>query len=534
MQNKTDKKNRLGKTEETTEKENILIPALLVTSVSLFPTMVLYSRNTGTIPLHYVLPFLLIFAALGWCVYGCCRLLLPRCKAALLAASAMCIFLNFGMLDRLFPQIADPDHLVYFLCAGVCLILAMLWFLVLKRLRKETAQILCTAFAVTFFGLTVFNGAVSAVTAAEGINRSRQIPTNQEQELLSAFEEAEPGQLPNFYLFITDEYAGPTELEEYYHFDNSSFYDALQDRGFQLSYDSTNYLVQTYYCLADLFNLQHLYYQDDTPAEVLLDRIRSGIFFRGLQDLGYDMYDAERYDMTGFTNLVPELYSVNAPATETGDTYIEVFLGDTAAFPLADNLEKAIYHKQTRRPDDMLKIINYYSTQQLPQDPSFHFIYICCPHGPFYFDAQGNRIDTKDDSYGNYNWTDKSVYLGQLQYVNQCILDVADNILEQDPNCILLVMSDHGARAHGEYGNADLPRDLADNILVALYNQGRASDWLPGQSGVNILRSLLNETYDMNLPMIAYEDDSADAASDSDGNASAHESDKAERSGSEG
>jgi hypothetical protein len=47
-------------------------------------------------------------------------------------------------------------------------------------------------------------------------------------------------ELPNVYYYLYDEYAGPKCLEYFYEYDNSAFYEALENRGFQCSMDSYN------------------------------------------------------------------------------------------------------------------------------------------------------------------------------------------------------------------------------------------------------------------------------------------------------
>ncbi len=484
-------------------KERLFFPILLVASVSVFPTVLLYARNIGMIPFTYALPFLAAFFALGLLAYGVSRLILHcRSKAGLLAAALMAIFLNFGLLDRVIPALRFTRS-AYVLCGLGCLAAAAGIWLILRRLKNEIASVLCMAFGLVFAGLVVINALTCGIQV---LSQRKQVsfgPTPQADRILSAFQAVEPQDLPNIYLLVFDEYAGPWELESYYHFDNSDFYEYLQQHGFSVSENSTNYMVDTMYCMADLVNLQHLHpkgYQE----QMLRNQIHTGVLYEGLKSLGYTLYSTDGDDMSRLKNPIPDLHGVGAPTAANGDTYIKVFLNNTAAFILYDNIERAVYQQRTSHPDAVNMIMNYYATADFSDSATFHLGYICSPHGAFFFDDEGNRIDTPDDPYGNFNWTDKNIYLGQLQYVNTLIERAVDNILSQDPDSIILLMSDHGARNHGQYGNSDVTDDLASNILMAVYFRGQNADWIQGLSGVNVLRTLCNKTFGTDFEMLDY------------------------------
>lgn len=80
---------------------------------------------------------------------------------------------------------------------------------------------------------------ISGILAVPELVKSSKQPPEPEHVPVLSRQEPEMEQ-PNVYLFLYDEYSGPEGLEYFYQFDNSPFYDALSQRGFNCSMDSYN------------------------------------------------------------------------------------------------------------------------------------------------------------------------------------------------------------------------------------------------------------------------------------------------------
>ena len=497
----------MKKKEKTSGRASVSL--CLVLSSSLFCLVSTYSRNVENIPFRYVVPFLLFFSILGLGVYGLSLMLLRhREKAALMTAWLMAIFCNFALLSRIFPDMkSGPLSVSFLLCAAAALVLSLILFFLLKKGKSETVQVPAFSFALVFSVLLFFNIVTAAVGGIRNFRSSGPSAATHESELLlRAAEEAEAEELPNVYFLLFDEYAGFDELEQYYGYDNSAFSDYLEQRGFTVGRGCSNDMLDTLYILADLNNLQflhpHGYHEDQLRAQ-----IAGGVWFDMLRSLGYTLYDTEGEAFTDLINPIPELRTIRVPTTQTGDSYIRVFLKNTAIYFLSDELESFFLKRPTAYPDAVNMIMDYYATAEFDDGPAFYYSYVCCPHGAFYFDREGNRIDDPNDPMENFNWIDPSFYLGQLEYVNLLIERAVDNILSQDPDCIIVLCSDHGARNHKEFGNSDVTDETALDILMAVYDRGEPFEGLDGMDGVNVLREIMNRTYGMTLPMLDYLDD---------------------------
>lgn len=63
-------------------------------------------------------------------------------------------------------------------------------------------------------------------------------------------------------------------------------------------------------------------------------------------------------------------------------------------------------------------------------------------HAPFLFDGTGTL--TRPEDY--YEWRKPELYLAKLDYINREILTAVDNIQANDPDAVILLQADHGAR----------------------------------------------------------------------------------------
>ena len=130
--------------------------------------------------------------------------------------------------------------------------------------------------------------------------------------------------------------------------------------------------------------------------------------------------------------------------------------------------------------------------------PTLTVSYIQCPHAPFVYNADGT---TRDLSTGWY-WRDHSLYPGQLQYINSVILETVDNIQREDPDAVILLLSDHGARVSlhmveqfgGPRFDAAAETAVMQNMLLCVYIPGQRID-IEGDTAINATRKTLDAVF---------------------------------------
>jgi len=98
---------------------------------------------------------------------------------------------------------------------------------------------------------------------------------------------------------------------------------------------------------------------------------------------------------------------------------------------------------------------------------------------------------------------EKKYYLGQYIFATEKMREIAELLVENDPNSIIIIQSDHGARASSD---PDLfleifPLEDVSNIFNAVYYKGEKLD-IEGLSGVNTLRLVLNKAFTERFDML--------------------------------
>ena len=225
---------------------------LLCCMAALLPSLMLYFPNMDEIPFTGMLPFFGIMIAVGLLAWGV-MFLITRRKGLAAVAAAVCLLalLNVG---RLVPYIHDYYPLIGLkvILPVVLVILAAVVF-GLSRLKEEflndAAKVLCLALAA--FLLT---------TAVPQFFRSQEPEEDPAEAVVAEYDltPAEGTDRPNIYWIISDEYAGLEELDKYYHYDNSPFYNTLRSMGFAVSDNSHNWSSNTFNVLLDTLSLRYV------------------------------------------------------------------------------------------------------------------------------------------------------------------------------------------------------------------------------------------------------------------------------------
>ena len=92
--------------------------------------------------------------------------------------------------------------------------------------------------------------------------------------------------------------------------------------------------------------------------------------------------------------------------------------------------------------------------------------------------------------------------MNQLQYVNMVIEQAVENVLENDPNAVIVMQSDHGARYPyfmvWYYGGPEYDPEeemiYMQNVLNCVYYQGNEYE-IEGMTNINTWRYILNEIF---------------------------------------
>ena len=277
---------------------HLLCAVLVILCSALLPIM-LFFANVGAVKFYEIAIFIGIYAVIGLGVFVVLRFILKsEYKAGLAAGFFILIFQNSGRLAKIMPY---KFVLVIFLLVAGGLIFAV-W----KLLKDDIAKLFVPVLSVVLTMLLVMNTVISISKIVSVANADKEIQKeiDEQYEYILSCKDGErtTEELPNIYFIITDEYAGFNSLEKYYDYDNAQFKAFLENRKFNLSLNSTNYMEQTFECLANVFNLEvsenNSYAK--TSEAYCQKKIKNGVLFKLVESLGYTITVAQTLDVVDY------------------------------------------------------------------------------------------------------------------------------------------------------------------------------------------------------------------------------------------
>ena len=135
-------------------------------------------------------------------------------------------------------------------------------------------------------------------------------------------------------------------------------------------------------------------------------------------------------------------------------------------------------------------IFNWIEKSVNENRPRFYWAHIICPHAPYLFNSDGSwRREAGNE-------TDPQNYLAQYKYVTMRIMEVLETLVENDPDCVILLMSDHSVRQR-----YTLPVDDMARIFLAVYFRGEMLD-VDKLSGLDAEWLILNRLFDAEFPVV--------------------------------
>lgn len=398
--------------------------------------------------------------------------------------------LNFVLIEKgllaIFP-ILNYWHIILI----IIIVVVNLGILLQRFLTRKNALIINSTFLFIFGGLIIINF-LSVTPKIYKLIIEKPITTTFSMEISNS------GNDSNVYYFIFDEYGGLDCLERYCQYDNSHFYESLEQLGFNVSKNSKNSTIQSTVEIPNLLNLE-LINNEHMTHQVMVQALESPYLFRLFRENGYSLniFHSNIPYMPINTSMSDYYYEFKPRVVE--DTLQFYILQKTVFYPL-------IQHSSGKKISEINNMFNYAKDSwKLQSNNLFTFGYFYFPHLPWFVDEFGNDINIAD----TFNWRNPDAYLGQLKYCNVKIIEMVKEITENDPLSIIILQSDHGYRRpvflEKEFGetieNMDEELEYMLSILNAVYFKGENLE-IESLSGINTLRTVLNHHFGVEMDLI--------------------------------
>lgn len=469
-----------------------VISACAILLTLLYPCLFMYFQNIDEA--HFgdmtkALSFFLVLSII--CFIGGSIVIHNFVKSALFTCISLLWLMNFHIL---FKKVNIPTIVILGFMAILSLTLAILFRL---KIKESVAYIFVQFWGICFSCLILLNLICAAPTMIRKASFQKQT--------ISAIESSgnSSASLPNVYYFIFDEYGGTECLNRYYNYDNTGFLNDLRNRNFSVSDNSIN--VESVVTTVNIPNLLNLDYVA-SAGEVTdnnLKYLTNPKLFQIFQSNGYTI---NMINHNGF--LDPTGCNVIFSSKQTDDISYYILQNSIYA-----NLESYLSRNSVVSGELQtyyeLFLSTFYTLEHSydyvdAEHPTLTIAYIASPHVPFVIDINGNPASLEHTQ----DWENQSYYLEQLQYTNQRMEATVDTIIAKDPDAIIILQSDHGARYPNHirdkypdqtFGAEEYP--YIKNILNCVYFGGEDIQ-IDGLTGINTLREIVNRLFDMNYEYI--------------------------------
>jgi hypothetical protein len=506
----------------------ILHPLLMAA----FPVLFLYAHNIHqTQPVEMAIP-LAASVALGLLIWGILTPLFGNLRSAALAATwFLLLFHTYGHVFHLVKGLSLGPFVL-----GRGRFLMPLWILafaggswLLFRIRgkkpSENLAYLANIFTLCMVGLSLIQIAQTQIrrgfapggepTPAPEAAPAGGLPGLQGNAgsgaaaapAVNASATSSVGYLPDIYYIIPDSYIADASLKEFYGYDNRPFTGFLEEKGFRIGSHSVSNYAFTWLSLSSSLNMQYMNFLAETLGSESLDNTIAG---RMLTDNKVMAFLKAR----GYTII--NSGSWWGPTRRNRNADVNLLSGFHNEFTL-QFLECTFLHPFTKYfiEDDLREKVLYTFEQlgeiPLMEAPTFTLAHVICPHSPFIFGANGEKLSTLRKVQAKTN--PRKHYLDQVLFVNKKLKEAVERILARSARPpIIIIQGDHGAAyVRGTTGRSEsVPDDgfLREQmrILNAYYLPGVPPETVyDAITPVNTFRAVFNAYFGAGLPVLADE-----------------------------
>ena len=383
------------------------------------------------------------------------------------------------------------------LAAIVAPLAALRWGRPAERTVVKANQFvrLCCSLLValaTFRCLSLAMSDATGESAARASSAGAELDLWNDEPVVDAGWKAEqPATARDIYFMVFDRYASDATLKKDYQYDNSAFYEALENRGFRVYRECYTSYPMTILAMASTLNLRYLNpiftrAADYAPA---VDQHEAG---RLLQRAGYAYHHiGNTFGPLRKSSIADSNLRVSYLPSEFADGLLRMT-------PIGGLFGPWFKCRQVRS--------QFAAVAAVADDPKLTFAYahFLMPHDPYVFASDGSHLSLHTRPRAD----DRKAYIDQLKATNTMILETIDRLLDQSAEKpIIILQADEGPYLFSR--DYDRPRveqiaKRAGILSAALIPDEEIGARLPKDwASVNTFRFLLKEYFGAPLEPLA-------------------------------
>ena len=455
----------------------------------------IFNFNFVTVTGALALTGIYIFSSLV--LMGLFYLLLRKIQhAAIMASFIMSFNLFFGYIqDLLNDHFANTLLTKYTFLIGAFLVLTILLFFYIRK--KNNFPKLCRYLNILFIVLIL----IDAITFIAG-------PLFKPRREFSSYVPRNPCKdcpKPDIYIIMLDGYAGDRELSDIFKFDNHTFFDSLNSRGFRTIKGSQSNYNSTPYSVASILNMDYLGPSDTAGGRKngiknSFTRINENRLVYLLKHHGYEFYNYSIFRVAGIAaptggSFVPSNTKLITKTTFLSRLEKDVLLPVATKYNLKWYLKKSLY--ATKKDNDKIYSLTESISEDKSPKPKFIYTHLMMPHHPYYYDEKGN--ERSFEVLNPIPLSDQQAYITYLQYTNKEIVKLVDHILSHSSSPpVIALLSDHGFR----HFDINIDHQYAFSNLMSVHLPGGNYDqFKDSMTAVNFLGTLMNTMFKQEFPI---------------------------------
>lgn len=458
-----------------------------------------YTANAQYFVFSHTFPVFGTYLAVSGLAFLFFRMLLkdPR-RAGLMTLYCMGFFFFFGAVFD-FLKAYSPSKFFYkysVLCTAFLLI-AVLLFIWLRSMKSDPVR------AVYFFNLLFL-----IFILLDLGNLLLKQPWKKNDHAISANGNGKKIARPDIFFLLFDEYASSISLKKHYNFDNSATDSFLVNQGFHLLPNSRSNYPNTVPSMASCLNMEYLPpVRTDIPikredVQYWSDLIRNNKVMRFFSSMGYQIRNHSFFDFEGHPAPVSQRWFSTDAKLITEETLLgrlcDEFDWYIRQYEFLRKILPVTSYKEQEANNDTCLAGVMKESQEKSATPRFVYGHFLIPHFPFYKDKNGKSLpDSIVDAVHHERLPSLPYYLEYVQYANIELRKLVSSIRKNNPEAVIILMSDHGYR-----WNIKKLEEVYYALNAIYLPSGNYSGFYDSVTHVNQFRIFFNTMYGEKFPLL--------------------------------
>ncbi len=458
-------------------------PIYLLIALSSYVVLFAFDESWAFVKTRHVVAAWIFFIGSSFIVLRLVNQFLKNSKKTILLQVGLTLFMIFSakLAYTILHFVGWTSFNYKLLLTAFFIVLLCYWYVILTRVKKHHKVV--SFFSLLFTVLSLYLIVDLCLRVPSCKNKLEEFL---ETEDLTSVKLEES---PTIIHVLFDGFTGEEGMKKYWDYSNEKMYNQLEARDFQVNRAAQSPYDNTLSSMSAVFNMT---YEKEYPSclrsvaherVIRKKRIDTSLIPGFLQEKGYTVYNYSPFDLANNSKH----YTYHLLQDQV--SYYR-YLFDMS---LPGSLYKSLQNDETYKTNE--EIITQLETTKFP-DKSFVYSHLMFPHEPFNYLEDGTLVPNRSGS------DLKSLYMDQYKYCSKKIIEMADRIIDNNPEAIILFQSDHGSRLYQNEKEKDAEKYYT-LLAIRMPESVRSTNELDFNN-INSYKYILNNIGESQMEMMPY------------------------------